>query len=100
MPTSGLAIVTRGMLYPPQEINPVVADKPTLTAVVEVRPQVLASVPIPPPAAVDAPVILSAQDLKPQMSAEGPAPATTGDVPKVLSAEDLRPTIRKAEEEP
>lgn len=99
MPTSGLALVTNGMIYPPQEVFPVSSEHPTLTAVIEVRPRMLASIPIPAPAAVDAPAILSAEELKPQMEAEGPAVDATGETPKVLSAEDLRPTIRKAEEE-
>lgn len=99
MPTSGLALVTNGMIYPPQEVFPVTADSPTLTAVIEVRPRMLASIPTPAPAAVGTPAILSAEELKPQMGAEGPDISATGETPKVLSAEDLRPTIRKAEEE-
>lgn len=99
MPTSALAIVTRGMIYPPEETSPVVCEKPMLTAVVEVRPKTLAVIPAPTTTPENIPVILSAGDLKPDMSAEGPDVATVGDKPKVLSAEDLRPTIREAEEE-
>lgn len=99
MPTSGLALITNGLIYPPQEVFPTTAEHPTLTAVIEVRPRILGSIPTPAPAAVDAPAILGAEELKPQMGAEGPDVDATGDTPTVLSAEDLRPTIRKAEEE-
>ena len=100
MPTSGLSIVTLGMVYPPQEITPVVPEKPVLTAVVEVRPQILASIPTPQPASVDSPVILSAEDLSPSIAGvDGPEPDATGDSPKVLSAEDLSPRIIEAVEE-
>jgi hypothetical protein len=99
MPTCGLAIITRGMVYPATEIYPVVADSPYISGVVEVKPRVLASIPLVPPAPAGEPTILSVQELRPRMGASGPTPPSGGETPKVLSALDLRPTIRKAEEE-
>ena len=100
MPTCGMAIVTRGMIYPPSEIYPVVCDKPVLHAVVEVHPQIRAttSPAVEGPAGV--PTVTATSELRPTLyKVEGPDVAAGQDKPTVVSTDDLKPQIVDTEEE-
>lgn len=100
MPTSGLAIITRGMVYPPETINVEVCDSPFVSAIVEVRPTIRATVPPPTVPPAGTPAVVAAEELAPQIqSSEGPQIVAGQDEPAVVGAEELRPQIRKAEEE-
>lgn len=100
MPTCGMAIVTRGMIYPPSEIYPVVCDKPVLHAVVEVRPQIRATTPPEAEGPAGAPTVLATSELRPELrKVEGPEIDVGQDVPTVVSADDLRPQIVDTEED-
>jgi len=100
MPTCGMAIVTRGMIYPPSEIYPVVCDKPSVHAVVEVRPQIRVTVPPVAEGPAGVPLVLAASDLRPEVvKTKGPDIGTTQDKPTVVSSDDLRPQIVDTEEE-
>jgi hypothetical protein len=100
MPTSALALVTNGMIYPPEEIDVEVCDRPVLNAVIEVRPTIKATVPPTQVGPAGTPTVVVATELKPQiLSTVGPDVQTGGDEPTVISSEELKPVIRGAEEE-
>ena len=100
MPTSALAIVTRGMSYPPEEIDVQVCDKPIVSAVVEVRPVIRATTPPATEGIADAPAVVSSREVVPQIqSIQGPQVEAGQDDPTVVAAEELKPQITKAEEE-
>lgn len=100
MPTSGLAIVTRGMVYPPDEITVTVADSPLVSAVVEVRPVIRATIPPETEGAAGVPTVVDAKKLAPEIrSSQGPQIDGGQDEPTVIDASELRPQITKAEEE-
>lgn len=100
MPTSALAIVTRGMIYPPEEINVEVCDKPIVSAVVEVRPTIRATTPPAAEGIAEAPKVVSSREIAPQIqSSQGPQIEAGQDDPTVVAAEELKPQITKAEEE-
>lgn len=99
MPTCGMAIVTRGMVYPPSRIDVVVCDSPTMQAVVEVRPAIRGTVPPPVVGPAGVPRA-TASTVRPQIrKTRGPEQQPPANEPKVVSSTDLRPVIRKAEEE-
>lgn len=100
MPTCGMAIVTRGMVYPPSEIYPVVCDKPSVNAVVEVRPQIRVAIPPVEEGPAGIPTVLASGELKPELiKVKGPDVGTGQDIPTVMSAENLKPQIVDTEEE-
>lgn len=99
MPTSALAIVTRGMLYPPDEIDVQVCDKPVVTAIVEVRPVLRVTPPVQEGIA-ESPTVVSSREVAPQIqSSQGPQVEAGQDDPTVVAVEELKPQITKAEEE-
>lgn len=100
MPTCGMAIVTRGMIYPPSEIYPVVCDKPSVHTVVEVRPQIRATVPPVAEGPAGVPTVLASSELKPKLvRVRSPNIGVGQDKPIVVSTDDLRPQIVDTEEE-
>jgi len=101
MPTCGMAIVTRGMTYPPYgSPTPTLCEKPVVHAVVEVRPQIrMVTAPVAEGPA-GAPSVIAATMLKPQIRSARPPDTNTGqDIPTVISTDDLRPRIVDTEEE-
>lgn len=100
MPTCGMAIVTRGMIYPPSEIYPVVCDKPVLHAVVEVHPQIRATIPPTAEGPAGVPTVTATSELRPTLyKVEGPDVAAGQDKPTVVSTDDLKPQIVDTEED-
>ena len=99
MPTCGMAIVTRGMTYPPLEIDVISSEKPVVHSVVEVVPQIRATVPPSFVGPAGAPAVLSATSVTPVIkSTSGPQQSSGSETPYV-EATELVPVIRKAEEE-
>lgn len=100
MPTCGMAIVTRGMIYPPSEIYPVVCDKPTVHAVVEVRPQIRVTTPPDVEGPAGVPTVLASSELRPELKrVKSPDVDVGQDTPTVVSADALRPQIVDTEED-
>lgn len=100
MPTCGMAIVTRGMIYPPSEIYPVVCDRPVLHAVVEVHPQIRATIAPVAEGPAGVPTVLATGELRPELvGVRGPDIDAGQDKPTVVSTDDLRPQIVDTEEE-
>jgi hypothetical protein len=99
MPTCGMAIVTRGMTYPGVPIH-VPCEKPTVHAIVEVRPQIrMVAAPVAEGPA-GAPSVIATSVLRPQIrSIRSPDISTGQDTPTVVSTDDLRPRIVDTEEE-
>jgi|PlaIllAssembly_1097288.scaffolds.fasta_scaffold00866_7 hypothetical protein len=97
MPTCGMAIVTRGMTYPPSRIDVLVCDVP-VTQAEELRPSVSIDI-LPTPVVDPAPVVRSSVVVRPRMTARRNPPADPGAHPVIVEAPELRPVIIKAEEE-
>jgi hypothetical protein len=94
-----MAIVTRGMIYPPSEITVISSEKPTIHSVVEVKPQIRATVPPPTVGPAGTPMVISAARVAPEIrSTRGPQHSTGSETP-LVEATELVPVIRKAEEE-
>lgn len=99
MGLSALSLLTHGWHHPGL-VEVEVCEKPLLAAVVEVRPEIRATVPPPSVGPAGVPVVTTATELKPEiLSTEGPSPSTTEDRPTVVSSVELRPVILDAEEE-
>jgi len=99
MGLSALSLFTHGWHHPGL-VEVEVCDKPIVSAVVEVRPEIRATVPPVAEGSATDPVIVAATELKPEIrETEGPPQSTSQDEPTVYSAEELAPQIRKSEEE-
>lgn len=99
MGLSALSLFTHGWHHPGL-VEVEVCEKPLLTAVVEVRPEIRATIPPPSVGPAGTPVVIGSSELKPViLDAEGPPPETTEDRPTVVSSTELRPVILDAEEE-
>lgn len=71
---------------------------PEVQATLEVRPKIrLAGA--PSTVIINAPVTLSAQEMRPVVGVRAPAPVLAGLKPTQTSAQELRPVIKKIEEE-
>lgn len=99
MGLSALSLLTHGWHHPGL-VEVEVCDAPSISAVVEVRPTVRATIPPEPVGPPGTPYIASASELRPVIvGTEGPQESTGQDEPHIVSAEELVPIIRDTEEE-
>ena len=99
MPTTGLSMLTDGWHHPGL-VEVEVCDSPAVTAVVEVRPTIRATVPPPTVGQAGEPTVVAADEVRPEIrDTEGPQQSTGQEEPTVVAADEVVPQIRKAEEE-
>jgi len=99
MGTSGLAILTDGMIHPGL-VEVEVCEAPYISAVAEVRPTIRGTIPPPTVGPAGSPNIVKATELAPQIvKTKGPEVTTGKEEPNIISAEELVPVIRNTEED-
>jgi hypothetical protein len=99
MAFTGLSALTDGWHHP-GSVGVTVCDAPNISAVVEVRPTIRATVPPEPVGPPGTPHITDASELYPKIvDSEGPTVSTGQDEPHIISAEDLVPIIVDTEED-
>lgn len=99
MAFTGLSILTHGWHHP-GDIDVTTCEKPTITAVVEVRPTIRATVAPPTIGPAGAPSITAATNVAPKISStEGPQQQADEETPNITSARNVVPKITKVEEE-
>lgn len=99
MAFSALSILTHGWHHP-GEVDVVSAERPVITAVVEVKPKLRVESPQHVSSTVGVPTITGADPVVPRIvDTSSPQQQTGADEPTIVGAENLVPRITRAEED-